>query len=66
VGKISHLPWGSDVSPAEVSRMNKSVKKELIRWLNRPIAEKFAYLIIDGAYFKVRRKRISREAAFVL
>jgi putative transposase len=63
VGKISHLLWGSDVSPAEVSRMNKSVKKELIRWLNRPIAEKFAYLIVDGAYFKVRRKRISREAA---
>ena len=63
VGKISHLLWGSDVSPAEVSRMNKSVKRELIRWLNRPLTEKFAYLIIDGAYFKVRRKRISREAA---
>jgi putative transposase len=62
-GKISHLLWGSEVSPAEVSRMNKSVKKELIRWLNRPITEQFAYLVIDGAYFKVRRKRISREAA---
>jgi putative transposase len=63
VGKISHLLWGSDVSPAEVSRMNKRVKKELIQWLNRPITKKFAYLIIDGVYFKVRRKRISREAA---
>ena len=63
VGKISHLLWGSDVSPAEVSRMNKSVKKELIRWLNRPISKKIAYLFIDGVYFKVRRKRISREAA---
>jgi transposase-like protein len=62
VGKISQLLWGSDVSPAEVSRMNKSVKKELIRWLNRPIAEKFAYLIIDGVYFKVHRKRTSRQA----
>jgi putative transposase len=63
VGKISHLLWGSDVSPAEVSRMNKAVKKELIRWLNRPITQKIAYLVMDGAYFKVRRKRISREAA---
>jgi len=63
VGKISRLLWGSEVSPAEVSRMNKSVKRELIRWLNRPITQKFAYLIIDGVYFKVRRKRISREAA---
>ena len=63
VGKISHLLWGSDVSPAEVSRMNKAVKKELIRWLNRPIPQKIAYLVMDGAYFKVRRKRISREAA---
>jgi putative transposase len=63
VGKISHLLWGSEISPAEVSRMNKRIKRELIRWLNRPISKRFAYLIIDGAYFKVRRKRISREAA---
>lgn len=63
VGKISRLLWGGDVSASEVTRMNKRVKKELIRWLNRPITKKIAYLIIDGAYFKVRRKRIGREAA---
>lgn len=65
VGKISHLLWCSEVSPAEVSRMNKGVKRALIRWLNRPITQKFAYLFIDGAYFKVRRKRISRETALL-
>jgi putative transposase len=43
--------------------MNKRVKKELIRWLNRPITKEIAYLIIDGAYFKVRRKRVGKEAA---
>jgi transposase-like protein len=43
-----------------MSRMNKGVKpacaarKEQIQWLNRPITKKFAYLIIDGVYFKVR------------
>jgi putative transposase len=63
VGKISRLLWGAEVSPAEVSRMNKQVRKELVRWLNRPISKKFAYLIVDGAYFKVRRKRLGREAA---
>jgi len=63
VNKISQLLWGSEVSPAEVSRMNKHVKKELIRWLNRPITKDIAYLIIDGAYFKVRRKRVGTEAA---
>jgi len=63
VGKVSHLLWGSDLSAAEVSRMNKHVKKELIRWLNRPITKEVAYLIIDGAYFKVRRKRVGTEAA---
>jgi putative transposase len=63
VGKISRLLWGEEVSPAEVSRMNKQVRRELLRWLNRPITKKFAYLIIDGAYFKVRRKRLGREAA---
>lgn len=29
VGKITRLLWGSDLSAAEVSRMNKDVKKEL-------------------------------------
>jgi len=43
--------------------MNKHVKKELIRWLNRPITKDIAYLIIDGASFKVRRKRVGTEAA---
>ena len=63
VNKITKLLWGSEVSPAEVSRMNKHVKKELIRWLNRPITKDIAYLIIDGVYFKVRRKRVGTEAA---
>ena len=57
IGKISRLLWGGDVSASEVSRMNKRVKKELIRWLNRPITKKVAYLI------KVRRKRVGTEAA---
>jgi len=63
INKITNLMWGSDVSAAEVSRMNKDVKKELIRWLNRPITKEIAYLVIDGAYFKVRRKRVGTEAA---
>ena len=63
VGTISRLLWGGEVSASEVSRMNKGVKKELIRWLNRPITKTIAYLIIDGAYFKVRRKRVGTEAA---
>jgi putative transposase len=63
VGKISRLIWGEEVSPAEVSRLNKRVRQELVRWLNRPITKKIAYLIVDGAYFKVRRKRLGREAA---
>jgi transposase-like protein len=62
VGKVSRLLWDSEVSACEVSRMNKRVKKELIRWLNRPISKEIAYLIIDGAYFKVRRKRVGTEA----
>jgi len=63
VGRISRLLWGEEVSPAEVSRMNKRVRKEMVRWLNRPITRKIAYLIVDGSYFKVRRKRLGREAA---
>jgi len=62
VGKVSRLLWGSGVSASEVSRMNKRVKKELIRWLNRPVSKEIAYLIIDGVYFKVRRKRVGTEA----
>jgi len=62
-GKISKLLWGSNVNPAEANRMNKAVKRELIPWLNRAITKRIAYLIIGGAYFKVRRRRIGREAA---
>lgn len=51
--------WDSDKSPVEVSRMNKSGKRELIRCLNRPITQKFAYLIIDEVCIRVHRKRIN-------
>jgi hypothetical protein len=47
MGKISRQFWDSDKCHVEVSRMNKSGKRELIRCLNRPIIQKFAYLIID-------------------
>lgn len=62
VGKVTRLLWGDELNAAEVTRINKRVKKELIRWLNRPITRRFAYLVIDGVYFKVRRKRIGKEA----
>jgi len=65
VSRVFRLLWGSDISASEVSRMNPpqaEVKKELIRWLNRPITKEIAYLVIDGAYFKVRRKRVGTEA----
>jgi transposase-like protein len=71
-GKVCKLLWGSDVSASEVSRMNPHQaevklaclrgRKELIRWFNRPITKEMAYLIIDGAYFKVRRRRVGTEA----
>ncbi|UCG65717.1 MAG: transposase [Deltaproteobacteria bacterium] len=43
--------------------MNKAVTTALIRWLNRPLIMKIAYLVMDRAHFKVRRKLLSREAA---
>ncbi|MBW2083923.1 MAG: hypothetical protein JRI39_12795 [Deltaproteobacteria bacterium] len=42
-------------------------RKELIRWLNRPITKDSVHFIIDGVYFKLRRKRVGSEATlFVL
>jgi transposase-like protein len=43
--------------------MNKRVKKELIGWLKRHITKTIAYVMIDGAYSKVRRKRVGKVAA---
>ena len=46
----------------KASRLNKTIKKEITAWLNRPINKKFSYLFIDGIFLKIRRKIISKEA----
>lgn len=62
VKRITKLLWGKDIGHAEVSRMNQTVRSEMMAWLNRPIQKKFTHLLIDGVMLKVRRRLISKEA----
>jgi transposase-like protein len=54
--------WGSGLSASSVSEMNKQMHEELLLWLNRPIKERIAYLILDAVELKVRRTKVSGEA----
>lgn len=62
IRRLSKILWGEEISASQVSVMNKAVKEELLKWLNRPIKKKFAYLFLDGINLKIRRQVISKES----
>jgi len=45
----------SGLSKSTVSDISKDLLKEYIRWINRPIREKYDYLLVDGVYVSIRK-----------
>lgn len=45
----------SGLSKSTVSDISKDLLKEYIRWINRPIREKYNYLLVDGVYVTIRK-----------
>jgi transposase-like protein len=45
----------SGLSKSTVSDISKDLLKEYIRWINRPIREKYDYLLVDGVYVTIRK-----------
>jgi len=62
VKKITKAIWGKQYSAATVSRCNKVLQQDYIKWMNRPISKKIRYLFLDGINLKLRRHWISSES----
>jgi putative transposase len=52
VEDITEALWGSRVSPATISNLNKKVYARLEEWRNRPIKGRYAYVFLDGMWLK--------------
>jgi putative transposase len=52
VEDITEALWGTRVSPATVSNLNKTIYAKIETWRNRPIAGDHPYLYLDGIVMK--------------
>lgn len=52
VEDITEALWGTRVSPATVSELNKKIYSQIELWRNRPLTGKYAYVYLDGIYLK--------------
>jgi transposase-like protein len=52
VEDITEALWGTKVSPATVSELNKKIYAQIELWRNRPLIGRYAYLYLDGIYLK--------------
>jgi putative transposase len=52
VEDITQALWGTRVSPATVSNLNKKVYGRIEKWLNEPIRGEYPYVFLDGLWLK--------------
>jgi len=52
VEDITEALWGTRVSPATVSEMNKKIYSQIELWRNRPLTGRYVYVYLDGIYLK--------------
>ena len=53
VEDITEALWGSKVSPATISELNKKAYVNIEAWRNRPLqGGKYPYVYVDGIYLK--------------
>lgn len=52
VEDITEALWGTKVSPATVSELNKKAYAHIEVWRNRPLTANYPYVYLDGIYLK--------------
>ena len=52
VEDITEALWGSKVSPGTISNLNKKAYEHIEAWRNRPLAQEYPYVFVDGIYLK--------------
>jgi transposase-like protein len=56
----------SGLSKSTVSDITKDLLKEYMRWINRPIREKYAYLQVDSVYLTVRKSSLRKPGTLMV
>jgi transposase-like protein len=49
---VSEALWGTKVSPATVSNLNKKAYEKIEQWRSRPLFGHYPYVYVDGLYLK--------------
>lgn len=62
VKNLTKTIWGRAYSASSVSRCNRVLQEEYIKWMNKPIKGSIRYLFLDAINLKVRRHWISKES----
>ena len=52
VDDITEALWGSKVSPATISELNKKAYVNIENWRKRPLTGRYPYVYVDGIYLK--------------
>jgi putative transposase len=52
VEDITEVLWGTKVSPATISELNKKVYQHIETWRNRAIEGEYPYVYLDGIVLK--------------
>lgn len=52
VEDITEALWGSKVSPATISELNKKAYVHIEDWRNRPLQGNYPYIYVDGIYLR--------------
>ena len=52
VEDITEALWGTKVSPATISNLNKKAYEHIEQWRSRPLSGDYPYVYVDGVYLK--------------
>ena len=66
IGEIFETIYGNKYSKSGVSRLCEDSRKNVLKWLQRPIDSYYPVIYIDAHYNNVRRDMVKKEAFYVI
>lgn len=66
IGEIFETIYGSKYSRSGISRLCESSRRDVLKWLKRPIDTYYPVIFIDAHFNKVRRDTVAQEAFYVV
>ena len=65
ISSVAKESLGDNVSHTTVDGWVQDAHEEVIKWINRPISNKFRYLMLDGLWISVKRQTARKEVLLV-